>query len=184
MDGGISSEERVGGCHGGTRSCSRSGSRAEQTGKAPTERTSPRPSQSASVTAYTGEPSPRSSWQEPDLPPGAERAQSRGKRLLGQIKTWVTLSDPSTKDWKTHRKELFSERGISYDDPQRYAKLGAPTGKVPREAARSRSAKSPENRSKEETPFRRSFSLEPPQTAQTSSGSSGRPTNPIAPWED
>jgi len=184
MDSCNSSTERTGGCQPSGGAESEIGSSQHKRRKNQTDPASPSPSQPASVATYTHETAPRSSWKKEHLPPEGARPESWATRWFTQIKSWVTLSDPSTKDWNTHRKELFSERGISYNDPRRHAKLGAPTGEIPPEAKRPRSTKSWRKRSNEVPPFRRSQSLEPPRTSQTGSGSSGTAVNPITPWEN
>ncbi|KLU84188.1 hypothetical protein MAPG_03233 [Magnaporthiopsis poae ATCC 64411] len=55
-------------------------------------------------------------------------------RVLSQLKSWITVSEPSAQAFKQHQKESYNRAGVSRDDPTARTKLRAPTGSIPQDA--------------------------------------------------
>lgn len=62
------------------------------------------------------------------------RASRKRKGWLSQLKTWMTLSEPSTRALKKHKQNIYKKAGISADDPQASTKLHLPFGTLPADA--------------------------------------------------
>ncbi|KAI1649804.1 uncharacterized protein F4817DRAFT_15766 [Daldinia loculata] len=53
------------------------------------------------------------------------------RRWISQLKSWVTVSEPSAQALKQYKKETYDKAHLSLDDPQASAKLHLPIGTLP-----------------------------------------------------
>ncbi|KAJ9164928.1 hypothetical protein NKR19_g931 [Coniochaeta hoffmannii] len=65
-----------------------------------------------------------------------EASTSKSGKLLRNLSSWLTVSEPSTQALKHHKKEVFRKANISPDDPTASAKLRIPGGEIPPGAIR------------------------------------------------
>ncbi|KAK0733885.1 hypothetical protein B0T26DRAFT_597361, partial [Lasiosphaeria miniovina] len=69
-------------------------------------------------------------------------------RLLSKIHKladWLTTSEPSAQALKQHKKREYKKAGVKVKDGEANAKLRAPMGEIPADAARLTSGPSPED---------------------------------------
>ncbi|KAI0851402.1 hypothetical protein F5Y00DRAFT_8562 [Daldinia vernicosa] len=67
-----------------------------------------------------------------DPPAELAKQKKNGKRRwMSQLKSWVTVSEPSAQALKQYKKETYDKAHLSLDDPKASAKLHLPTGTLP-----------------------------------------------------
>lgn len=118
------------------------------------------------------------------------RSKSGKPRWLGQVKDWLSVSEPSAQAFKEQKRSTYRKHGIDLKDPQAAAKMHLPIEKVPANAITSTRGPSPEKALKmavRQRQARQSYTGHSNASRSTTSSNSSNPCsrelNPVAPWE-
>lgn len=117
---------------------------------------------------------------------GSDSNARNKKKWLGQVKNWLSVSEPSAQAMKAQKRDTYKKHGIDPKDPDAAVKMHLPLGTLPRDAITSTSGPTPEERLAKEQQNRPHY-LKHGSSQSVSSGSSSpsiREINHIAPWEN
>ncbi|RDA93077.1 hypothetical protein CP533_4072 [Ophiocordyceps camponoti-saundersi (nom. inval.)] len=107
-------------------------------------------------------------------------------RWLGQIKDWLSVSEPSSQAMKAQKKMAYKKYGVQMDDPRAAAKMHLPIGKVPEGVTTSTKGPSPEKALRmrtQETIAKQSYLEHSRSMSSGLSSVSSRGVNKaVAPW--
>ncbi|KYK55425.1 hypothetical protein DCS_07388 [Drechmeria coniospora] len=132
---------------------------------------------------------------EEGRPPGSlasdeGKSQRAGLRWFSQMKSWLSVSEPSAQAMKDQRKSAYRKYGIDLHDPNAAAKMHLPIGKVPEGVTTSTKGPRPEKvfqeRAKRAGTVGRQAYLAHDGSQSVSSGlssnASTKEASPVAPW--